>query len=140
MPLGRIFEGLRKELASFQNVALGRGPDLYIAFSHYRRHGDWRILAADVLRIYPDRKMLNLRIDSDAKTLHVEVQLRGQAERIVIDAEGLEVVDDPAGAAVTVRSVKASPGWLGAVLKPLKLEQRRIPVPPEYAELAKLAI
>ncbi len=136
-----FFHHLGRELTSLRDVALGRGRGLYEAYSHYRASGNAKDLAADLLRLYPDRKMINLRIDSDSKTVHLEVQLEGQTEPLIVEGAGLRVLEDEHGDAyVTLDDVTASPRWLAAALKPLGLGRKRFPLPPDYVDLAKLAI
>ncbi len=135
-----FFENLRREISSLYDVALGRGSGLYEAYSRYRAHGDARRLAEDVLRLYPDRKMVNLRIDSDTKTVHLEVQLQGQPEPLVVTGKGVRVTEGADGAFLTLDQVDASPLWVAAAVKPLGLTRKRFPIPPDFVDLAKLAI
>src|SRR5436305_1770810 len=86
-------------------------------------------------------KMLDLKIDSQRKTIRAEVLLAGEKDAIVIDIKGYHLTQDADACAASFEGVSVSRKWIELILADLLAKYPRgIPLPPEYAKYAKLVL
>ena len=84
--------------------------------------------------------MLRVEIDSENKTIQIDVRLNGQAEALQIRANGYEVVGEAGDRRVVFPTLSSPTGWLNVVLKTLRPGEKGVPLPPEYEELIELVL
>lgn len=84
--------------------------------------------------------MLRVEIDSENKTIQVDVRLKGQAEALQIKANGYEVVGEAGRRLVVCPTLSSPTRWLNVVLKTLRVGEKGVPLPPEYEDLIELVL
>ena len=103
--------------------------------------GDRTALARLALEWYQENaSMLRVEIDSEKKTIQVEVRLRGQGEALQVRASGYEVVGEPGHRRIVCPTLTSPTGWLNVLLKTLRLGEKGVPLPPEYEEMVELVL
>lgn len=118
----------------------GELAKLLVALRRKSKSALWRV-AREVAEFYGRRgKMLRLEVDSEQKTISIEVQLKGQSAPLQLRGIGYTVTSEPGQERIQFEGVEASEEWLGTVLRFTKAAQKGVPLPPQYAELIRLAL
>lgn len=74
--------------------------------------------------------MTKIHIDSTAKTIHVELDLKGEATPLTIDVKSYALSAGSAEATIELGEIETSREWMNLLLADyLKPEGRRFPVP-----------
>ena len=84
--------------------------------------------------------MLRVEIDSENKTIQIDVRLNGQAEALRIRADGYKVVGEAGRRRVVCPTLSSPTRWLNVVLKTLRPSEKGVPLPPEYEDLIELVL
>ena len=84
--------------------------------------------------------MLRLEVDSEAKSISVEVQLRGQPAPLRVKGNGYQISSEAGEERLRFESVEASEEWLSVVLRFAGVAEKGAPLPEKYAELIRLAL
>ena len=84
--------------------------------------------------------MLRVEIDSENKTIQIDVRLNGQAEALRIRADGYKVVGEAGCRRVVCPTLSSPTGWLNVVLKTLRPGEKGFPLPPKYEDLIELVL
>jgi hypothetical protein len=73
-------------------------------------------------------RMINLQIDSKRKSIHLELELKGEAERIQIQIPSYEVVQEGETTYVELGEIRVSREWMNALAQKY-LKNQRFEVP-----------
>ena len=76
----------------------------------------------------PFGRATSLRIDSKAKTLNIELELKGESTPVNIELMDYEILNEAGSYAILVRQVRTSREWLTA-LATARFCDRKLPVP-----------
>ncbi len=76
----------------------------------------------------PYGQAISLRIDSSAKTIRVDLNLKGEASPVMIEIAGYEIVNEDGRYFLIVQSARTSREWLTA-LASTRLCGQRIEIP-----------
>ena len=76
----------------------------------------------------------SLRIDSANKTAEICLELNGEQSPITIHVNEYQLVNEPNGTSIILKSVTTSRQWMTAIAQEY-LVGRPLPVPPEHAAL-----
>ena len=87
----------------------------------------------------PYGKATSLRLDSAARTLRVEVELKGENQSVEVDIVGYEITREGEQYYATIREVRTSREWL-TTLASTQLQNRRFELPSEVGRLLVLAL
>jgi len=87
----------------------------------------------------PYGKATSLRLDSAARTLRVEVELKGENQSVEVDIVGYEITREGEQYYATIREVRTSREWL-TTLASTQLQNRRFELPAEVGRLLILAL
>jgi hypothetical protein len=85
-------------------------------------------------------EMLNLSVNSQEKTLRVELLLKGETAPITITVENYELVTEDGATALRLKGLSVSREWLDALAKTLFPADHCIALPNEAAALLKFAL
>jgi len=74
--------------------------------------------------------MTTIQIDSNARSIRVELDLKGEAATLAIDVKSYELIAESGETFITIGDIETSREWLNVLLADyLKPENRRFPVP-----------
>lgn len=91
-------------------------------------------------RLAPYGDMLNFQIDSAAKTVTLEILLKGEKEPVRLTLSGYEIRTDAAGkTAATISGATASREWIETLLREFAVGHE-IDVPPKIASVLRLLV
>ncbi|HKQ37019.1 MAG TPA: hypothetical protein VJ063_03010 [Verrucomicrobiae bacterium] len=82
----------------------------------------------------PFGRATSLKIDSSNKTAEISLELNGEQTPLTIYVKDYELVNDPSGPSVVLKSVTTSRQWMTALAQEY-LVGRRLAVPPEHAAM-----
>jgi hypothetical protein len=103
--------------------------------------GDNRRIALRLLQHYQEKgRMLRVSVDSENKRLEIEVQLRDQPEPLRLTADHYEVVSEAEGRFLLLQGLETSWNWVNRPMRLLGLNERKVPLPAQYADLIELAL
>ena len=80
----------------------------------------------------PFGRATSLKLDSSNKTAEISLELNGEQTPVTIHVKDYELVTEPTGTFVVLKSVTASREWMTALAREY-LVGRRLAVPPEHA-------
>ncbi|PAF45697.1 hypothetical protein [Helicobacter sp. 11S02629-2] len=85
-------------------------------------------------------KMLKLNLDSTAKTIDLEVKLKGESEPLKVRVTGYRIEKlDSQKSLLYYESIQTSREWIDTVIK-LYFKDKPIPLPTKYAETLGIVI
>jgi hypothetical protein len=90
-------------------------------------------------QIAPYGELINLKLDSGAHTVRLEVLLKGETESISVWIDHYQLITDGTGTYLTIERATASREWM-TVLCQNWLRGTRFPIPEKYASLAKMLL
>lgn len=74
--------------------------------------------------------MTSIQIDSTAKSIHVELDLKGETAPLAIDVKSYELLTESGETLIEIGDIVTSREWLNILIADfLKPENRRFPVP-----------
>lgn len=82
----------------------------------------------------PFGRATSLKIDSTNKTAEISLELNGEQTPLSIHVKDYELLNEPNGIFVVLKSVTTSREWMTAMAREY-LVGRRLPVPPEHAAM-----
>lgn len=80
----------------------------------------------------PFGRATSLKIDSTNKTAEICLELSGEPTPVTINVQNYELLQEPSGTFVVIRSVTTSRDWMTALARQY-LVGRRLAIPPEHA-------
>ena len=131
------------------------GVDLFNRLGRFAQQGRRLVAAIRARMISGDRialvrlplewyqvnaSMLRVEIDSENKTIQIDVRLNGQAEALRIRADGYKVVGEAGCRRVVCPTLSSPTRWLNVVLKTLRPSEKGVPLPAEYEDLIELVL
>lgn len=81
----------------------------------------------------------HLEFDTHAKTIDIEVQLKGEAELLKVFVDQYDVTEENAQHYLVVKQIRSSKEWLSSVLEAY-VNNEKFAVPNEYAKILKVVI
>lgn len=107
-----MFEGTKSE-------AIRRGANLFLK----ERYGE----------------LLSLKVDSQSRSLSMELMLNGESELVAIDVGAYELVDGQENPALILREIKVSRPWMHELARSFG-EGTPIRIPRQIASLVKMVL
>lgn len=83
--------------------------------------------------------ILHLNLDSENKTIEVEILLEGEVEPLAVKVGKYEIVEENGANYIKVQDVHTSRVWLNTLASSY-LEDKKFPVPAEYVKLLKVIV
>jgi len=119
----------------------GAAPGLVAELRRGERTGDYFPFIRRLALLYRENAdMLNLSIDSENKQIEIEVHLKGQDKPLKIVAREYRIFNEGPARYIQLNGIETSAGWMNTVLRTFDLGQKKIELPPKYAELIELAL
>jgi hypothetical protein len=87
----------------------------------------------------PYGQAIALKLDSAARTLHAEVELKGESQSVEMDIIGYEITREGERYYATIGEIRTSREWL-TTLALTQLRNRRFELPVEVGRLLMLAL
>jgi hypothetical protein len=87
----------------------------------------------------PYGRMLNFSIDSQLKSIHLEVLLKGESSPISIMVRDYEIREKEGRMYITARRVDASREWVKALLQDF-VQGKEVAIPPKLQNMLKLVL
>jgi len=84
--------------------------------------------------LQPYGKATSLRIDSSAKTIDLDLELRGETVLVQIQIKKYELIKEGGASYAVIKEIQTSRGWL-TTLAEQHLLNRRLELPPQAAGL-----
>lgn len=108
--------------------------------SKARAAKDWAVSQAiDHFKQQAGGRMLNLQIDSKARTLRLELGPKGEDRPIRIEAEGYEILDEPGATRIRLQGLSSDRDLYHLALRQF-VEGKAFDVPESLAEWVKLML
>jgi hypothetical protein len=83
--------------------------------------------------------MLNLSIDSKLKTIHIEVQLKGEKDPTTIIIHEYAIITEGSQTSILVKKAASSKEWMDLLIRDF-VEDRKFPIPQNYANTLKIVL
>jgi hypothetical protein len=90
-------------------------------------------------RLAPYGDMLNFQIDPAAKSIALEILLKGESEPVRLTLSGYELRDDGGKTRLTFAGVTASREWIETLVREFVIG-REIELPPKLAPVLRLLV
>jgi hypothetical protein len=84
-------------------------------------------------------RMLNLSIDSKLKTIHIEVQLKGEKDPTTIIIHEYAIITEGSQTSILVKKAASSKEWMDLLIRDF-VEDRKFPIPQNYANTLKIVL
>jgi metal-dependent hydrolase (beta-lactamase superfamily II) len=84
-------------------------------------------------------KMLKLNLDSEKKSIEMEVMLEGEKEPLTVNVQKYEMTQQGDKHFLKIQGVKTSRAWINTVASSY-LEGKTFEIPAEYAKMLKVVI
>jgi hypothetical protein len=84
-------------------------------------------------------KMLKLNLDSEKKSIEMEVMLEGEKESLTVNVQRYEMTQQGDKHFLKIQGVKTSRTWINTVASSY-LEGKTFEIPAEYAKMLKVVI
>ncbi len=84
-------------------------------------------------------KMLKLNLDSEKKSIEMEVMLEGEKEPLTVNVQKYEMTQQGDKHFLKIQGVKTSRAWINTVASSY-LEGKTFEIPAEYAKMLKVII
>jgi hypothetical protein len=88
-------------------------------------------------KIEPYGSMLRLNIDSQKKSVEMELMLKGETHPMIVKIEEYTLEENSAGLYITVKRISTSREWITVAAEQFLLN-KRFAIPREYAAALKL--
>ena len=84
-------------------------------------------------------KMLKLNLDSNNKSIEMEVMLEGEKEPLTVNVQKYEITQEGEKHFLKIQGVKTSRAWINTVASSY-LEGKTFEIPAEYAKMLKVVV
>ena len=84
-------------------------------------------------------KMLKLNLDSNNKSIEMEVMLEGEKEPLTVNVQKYEMTQEGKKHFLKIQGVKTSRAWINTVASSY-LEGKTFEIPAEYANMLKVVV
>lgn len=84
-------------------------------------------------------EMLKLNLDSQKKSIELEVMLKGEKEHLAVNVQKYEIAQEGEKYFLKIRGVKTSREWINTVASSY-LEDKAFEIPAEYAKMLKVVV
>jgi len=84
-------------------------------------------------------KMLKLNLDSENKSISLEVLLEGEKEPLAVHVERYELTEENGRHLLKIYGIHTSRAWINTVAASY-LEGKAFEIPPEYAKMLKVIV
>jgi hypothetical protein len=83
--------------------------------------------------------MLNLKVDSETKSISMEIMLKGELKPLSISINKYEIIEEEDKLFVKVSEMETNREWINIIISTY-LQENKIEIPKKYASLLEIAL